>query len=173
MTSAVELVPYSAEWPVRFAEEAALLVAALSTWLVAAPEHIGSTAVPGLAAKPVIDIIAPVLTLAASRPAIAAAQRLGYCYAPYKAHEMHWLCKPSPDLRTHHLHLVEHGSDVWRERLAFRDALRENPKLMQEYEMLKRELAVLHAFDRDAYTEGKSMFVRRAIDARLRRGRAV
>ncbi len=171
MRAPVELVPYRAEWPARFAEEAALLCTALSTWLVAAPEHIGSTAVPGLAAKPVIDIMAPVLTLAASRPAIQAAQRLGYCYAPYKAHEMHWLCKPSPDLRTHHLHLVEHGGDLWRERLAFRDALRERAELMEEYGVLKHELAALHPFDREAYTEGKSTFVRRAIDAHLGTGR--
>ena len=172
MTSVIEVVPYRTEWPARFVEEAALLRAALSTWLVAAPEHIGSTAVPGLAAKPVIDIMIPVRTLAASRPAIEAAQRLGYCYAPYKAEEMHWFCKPSPDLRTHHLHLVEYGGVAWRERLAFRDALRESVDLMEAYRILKLELAALHPFDREAYTEGKSAFVRRAIDARLGAGRA-
>lgn len=68
----------------------------LAPWLVGPVEHIGSTAVPGLAAKPVIDIMAGVQARETSRPAIAAATELGYGYWPYQADVEHWFCKPSP-----------------------------------------------------------------------------
>ena len=78
MTDAlVEIVPYQSEWPLMFERERYLVMQALSLWLVGEPEHIGSTAVPGLATKPVIDIMAPVQSLAASVPAIAVAEGIG------------------------------------------------------------------------------------------------
>lgn len=72
--------------------------------------HIGSTAIPGLAAKPVIDVKAPVTTLEHSRPALAVLPSLGYVDYPDRPDVMHRLCKPSPQVRTHHLHLVPNGS---------------------------------------------------------------
>lgn len=96
----------------------------LAPWLVGPIEHVGSTAVPGLQAKPVIDIMAAIGDLAASRPAIEALKPHRYGYFDYKADEMHWFCKPSDAERTHHLHLVPFGSSLWRARLAFRDRLR-------------------------------------------------
>jgi len=161
----VEIIPYDSGWPDRFAAEQVLLDAALAPWLVAAIEHIGSTAVPHLAAKPVIDIMAPVRDLASSLPAIAAAARAGYAYFPYRADVMHWFCKPSPQRRTHHLHLVPYGSVLWHERLAFRDALRTDPALAAEYAALKRHLAHVHRDDREAYTEAKGPFVMRVLSA--------
>jgi GrpB-like predicted nucleotidyltransferase (UPF0157 family) len=137
----------------------------LAQWLVGAPEHIGSTAVPGLAAKPVIDIMAPVASPAASLDAVAIAAHIGYVHFPYKPDLMHWFCKPSPDHRTHHLHLVPLGSVVWRERLAFRDALRANASLRAEYEALKLHLAAQRRNDREAYTEAKSSFNSRVVQA--------
>lgn len=80
----IEIAPYSAAWSAMFAAESALLAAALAPWLAGTIEHIGSTAVPGLAAKPVIDIMAPVEGLAESQAAIPAAESLGYVYFPYK-----------------------------------------------------------------------------------------
>lgn len=80
----VEIVPYDPSWPMRFHEEMQVLRRALAIWLAGPIEHIGSTAIPGLAAKPVIDIMAGVHTLEESRPAIAASTELGYCYAPYQ-----------------------------------------------------------------------------------------
>jgi GrpB-like predicted nucleotidyltransferase (UPF0157 family) len=154
----IEIVPY-AHWPAQFASEAVQLQTMLGQWLVAPPEHIGSTAVPGLAAKPIIDIMAPVATLHGSLDAIEAAQRLGYCYFPYKTEQMHWFCKPSPAHRTHHLHLVPHNSRLWSERIAFRDALRASAALAAQYAALKNDLAVRYRCDREAYTEGKSAFV--------------
>jgi len=155
----IEIVPYSGGWPRQFAQEARLLQAALARWLVADIEHVGSTAVPGLAAKPVIDIMAPVQDLETAKAAIEAACQLGYHYYPHQPAQMHWFCKPSPALRTHHLNLIPWRSALWQERLAFRDALRNNAALAAEYEQLKSALATLHRHDRDAYTEAKSPFV--------------
>ncbi len=131
----VEIVSYDSSWPQRFEQEATLLRDVLQPWLAGPIEHIGSTAVPGLAAKPVVDIMAGVESLDASRPAIAALERAGYCYAPYRADTEHWFCKPSPQFRTHHLHLMAMGSDRWMAAIAFRDYLRAHPEIAAEYEI--------------------------------------
>jgi GrpB-like predicted nucleotidyltransferase (UPF0157 family) len=155
----IEVLLYSESWPVLFKAEAALLQTALEPWLVAQIEHVGSTAVPGLGAKPIIDIMAPVQDLEASRQAIEAAQSVGYCYYPYKPDQMHWFCKPTPAARTHHLHLIPWESRLWQERLAFRDALRKSPALAQHYGNLKLGLAAQYPLDREAYTEAKAPFI--------------
>ena len=118
---------------------------------------------PGLCAKPIIDIMAAVGGLDQSRDAIPAAEQIGYCYAPYRQGVMHWFCKPSPSLRTHHLHLVPYASDLWKERIAFRDKLRESKPLAEEYAELKRHLAEVHATDREAYTDAKTPFIKRVV----------
>ena len=155
----IELVEYDPQWPQQFLHERDILCNALADWLVGLPEHIGSTAIPGLAAKPVIDIMAPVQSLEAAAAAIESAKRIGYLHFPYKPDVMHWFCKPSPDVRTHHLHLVPMGSRLWTERLAFRDALRASGELSSRYAQLKRTLAVQYRNDREAYTEAKTPFI--------------
>ena len=159
----IELETYNSQWPSLFEQEAASLTELLNPWLVGSIEHVGSTAVPGLPAKPVIDIMAPVLSLQQAHPAINALPALGYCYFPYKAEVMHWFCKPSPAHRTHHLHLVAAGSGTWLERIAFRNALRGSAQLAAEYLSLKQRLASDHARDREAYTEGKSLFIQSVV----------
>jgi len=157
--SQIEIVPYKLEWPAQFELERNALQALLAPWLAGDIEHIGSTSVVGLAAKPVIDIMAPVASLRDSEAAIEAVAQLGYLHHPYRAEVMHWFCKPSPTVRTHHLHLVPVGSPLWLERLAFRDALRADGLLAHEYENLKRQLATQFPGDREAYTEAKTPFV--------------
>lgn len=157
--AAIEIVDYDAQWPALFKAEQRLLQDALAPWLAGPVEHIGSTAVPGLPAKPVIDIMAPVRSLAESGQAIPAASPLGYLHYPYKPEQMHWFCKPGPAHRTHHLHLVPWGSALWRERLAFRDALRGDAGLAARYAALKRQLAQRYRHDRDGYTEAKAPFI--------------
>jgi GrpB-like predicted nucleotidyltransferase (UPF0157 family) len=157
--AAIDLVPYDPRWPARFEAERTLLADALQPWLMGPIEHIGSTAVPGLAAKPVIDILVPVASLAGSLGVIDALRPLAYLHHPYKAQEMHWFCKPSPALRTHHLHVVELGGDAWQQRLALRDALRQDAALAARYAQLKQSLAALHRLDRDAYTQAKAPFI--------------
>ena len=155
----VEVVAYNPAWPSKFEEERAVLEGLLARWIVAGIEHVGSTAVPGLAAKPVIDIMVPVESLEASRGSIEAASRAGYVYWPYKADVMHWFCKPSAAHRTHHLHVVPFESPLWFDRLRFRDALRSDARLAERYAELKLRLARRYRHDREAYTEGKAGFV--------------
>ena len=164
----IYLVPYDPSWPRRFEEERVRLAGTLSLWLTGPIEHIGSTAVPGLTAKPVIDIMAGVRDLPSSLDARDALAALDYMYFPYRPDVMHWFCKPSPSRRTHHLHLVPVESVLWAERLTFRDFLRSSPAAAAEYAVLKGSLAAQYPFDREAYTDAKGAFV----DSILERARS-
>jgi GrpB-like predicted nucleotidyltransferase (UPF0157 family) len=166
----IEIVRYDRRWPALFNEERQRLQPALAPWLAGSIEHIGSTAVPGMAAKPVIDIMAGVSSLGSSRQAIEAATMLGYCYFPYRPDVEHWFCKPSPAHRTHHLHLVTVGSPHWIRRIAFREYLRAHGRVAADYETLKRELASRFRFDREAYTDAKSPFIDAITDEALAGG---
>jgi GrpB-like predicted nucleotidyltransferase (UPF0157 family)/ribosomal protein S18 acetylase RimI-like enzyme len=157
----VRIVAYDQGWPERFEQERTLLSAALGDAVVGGIHHVGSTSVPGLASKPVIDILVGVRGLQESRSCFERLGALGYLYAPYRSAEMHWFCKPDPLRRTHHLHLVPIDSARFRDELAFRDRLRADGALAREYEALKHELAARHREDREAYTQAKSEFVRR------------
>ncbi|WP_439886309.1 GrpB family protein [Pseudomonas sp. MBLB4123] len=165
----IEITAYDPAWPRIFAEEQTLLAEALKPWLVGPIEHVGSTSVPGLVAKPIIDIAAPVRSLAESRGAIEALRHLLYQHYPYKPEDMHWFCKPSPTFRTHHLHILVYNSPTWLDRLAFRDTLRSNPELAAQYAALKLQLAVQHRTDREAYTAAKAPFIQ-AVLTLCRRG---
>ena len=163
MTESVTIVAYDPRWPERFEAERALLDEAIGHWIVGGIHHVGSTAVPGLAAKPVIDILAGVSDLASSRPCFGPVENLDYLYAPYRPDEMHWFCKPDPERRTHHLHLVPAGSGRFAEEIAFRDLLRSDRSLATAYADLKHELARRLGHDREAYTEAKALFIAEAL----------
>lgn len=167
----IEIAEYDPGWVEAFQLERQVLSETLSAWLVGLPEHIGSTAVPGLAAKPIIDIMAPVRSLEDSQAAIVAAGSVGYAYFPYRSEVMHWFCKPSPSVRTHHLHLVPTGSRLWNERLAFRDALRADENLRTEYRNLKLALAARYRQNREDYTDAKTPFIHQVLE-RVARGGA-
>jgi GrpB-like predicted nucleotidyltransferase (UPF0157 family) len=155
----IELVPYDRRWPGRFEQERSALQGAIAEWVTGGIHHVGSTAVPGLDAKPIIDILVGVESLVASRPCFEALRRLAYLYAPYRAEEMHWFCKPSPSRRTHHLHLVPTGSGRFRDELDFRDRLRDEPAVAKAYAAIKHQLAVEFKHDREAYTAAKASFI--------------
>jgi GrpB-like predicted nucleotidyltransferase (UPF0157 family) len=156
----VHVAAYDPGWPRRFEAEQAILEQVLAPWLFGGIHHIGSTAVPGLAAKPVLDMIAGVRDLDQATAAISVLSRLSYAHAPHRPRAL-WFHKPASagaaEL-THHLHLTEPGSDLWRERLAFRDALRADPVLASQYQELKMRLAD-SAGDIAIYTAGKRAFV--------------
>ena len=118
-----------------------MLEAAIGTWIVDGVHHVGSTSVPGLDAKPIIDILVGVEDLESSRACFGALADLRYSYAPYRAEQMHWFCKPDPNRRTHHLHLVPVASRRYRDELAFRDRLRASPETAAAYAELKHRLA--------------------------------
>jgi GrpB-like predicted nucleotidyltransferase (UPF0157 family) len=147
--------------------EKARLVVVLAPWLVDGVEHVGSTAVPGLAAKPIIDLMASVCDLDAV--VLQAGQSLaadGWCYVPPELDSggswRRFFVKPdeSGQHRYAHLHLIQVGHPRWAEQIAFRDALRRDDELARRYGELKRRLATEHAEDREAYTDAKGEFVR-------------
>ena len=156
---------YDPDWPRLFAAERGALERVLIPWLERGIHHVGSTAVPGLAAKPIIDMIAGVRDLGAARAAFEPLRALGYRYHEHRP-EAHAFSKPESAVdwweQTHHLHLTKPGSDLWRERLAFRDALRADPALAAEYEEWKLSHAVTTA-KANAYTGGKRAFVARVL----------
>jgi GrpB-like predicted nucleotidyltransferase (UPF0157 family) len=156
----IQLAPADPEWPIRFEREREALEAAIGEWVEGGVHHVGSTAVPGLEAKPIIDILVGVADLEVARSCFGPLADLGYLYAPYLPAEMHWFCKPDPARRTHHLHLVPVGSRRYRDELAFRDLLRADPQLAADYAALKRSLAERHRDDREAYTDAKGAFIR-------------
>ncbi|MEZ5987792.1 MAG: GrpB family protein [Planctomycetota bacterium] len=158
-------------WPAAFAEEEERLRAWLPADLVGRIEHFGSTAVPGLAAKPIIDVLVEVGDLGATRDRIAPlleARGYEYLWRPTRGDDGEpfyaWFIRRDPvsGRRTHHLHVVEPGMTEHWDRLRFRDALRADPGLARDYEALKRRLAADHPRDRVAYTEGKAAFIERA-----------
>jgi GrpB-like predicted nucleotidyltransferase (UPF0157 family) len=155
----VTLVPHDPAWAARFAAEAADIQRIIGPWITGGIHHVGSTAVPGLDAKPVIDIAVGVESLEASLPCIELLGRIGYVYAPYRADVMHWFCKPDPSRRTHHLHLIPTGSERLEDEIAFRDYLRAHPGVAAEYGALKQRLASEHTDDREAYTQAKAGFI--------------
>lgn len=106
----VRLVPHDPAWAARFSEEADLLQATIGPWVTGGIHHVGSTAIPGLDAKPIIDTAVGVESLEASRPCIGLLSKIEYLYSPYLEEVMHWFCKPDPAKRTHHLHLILTGS---------------------------------------------------------------
>lgn len=163
----VHLADPDPTWPTAFRTEAAALESTIGSYVTGGVHHVGSTAVPGLSAKPVIDVLVGVASLEASRPCLELLEPLQYVHSPYRAEVMHWFCKPHPSRRTHHLHLVPTGSARYVEELAFRDYLRAHPDSARDYEALKRELAVRFRHDREGYTEGKAPFVRELTDRAL------
>jgi GrpB-like predicted nucleotidyltransferase (UPF0157 family) len=163
----IGIAPYDPGWVASFEGERADLEEAIGTWVTGGIHHVGSTAVPGLAAKPIVDILVGVEDLESSRACFEPLANLDYLYAPYLSEEMHWFCKPDPSRRTHHLHLAPTDGPRYADELAFRDRLRADHDVAAEYVALKRSLSARFRDDRDAYTEAKSEFVRGILDAQL------
>ncbi len=159
----IKLSEYSSEWPSMFQEERNRLLELVGAYNFGRIEHVGSTAIEGLIAKPVIDIMFGIKSLEDARPAIEVLVKNGYCYFPYKGDVMHWFCKPSDEVRTHHLHLVPFQSPLWSERIKFRNALRESSELADQYAQLKIGLAKRYKKDREKYTSEKWSFIKRVL----------
>ena len=158
----IEIVDHDPRWPSDYDRERRRLEPVLAAWLVAPINHIGSTAVPGLPAKPIIDMLAVVEDRDTFGNAIGLVRELGWVHAPEPGDEAHrkWsLCFPSVAHRTHHLHVVEHRSPDWPRWLAFRDHLRINPEVAAEYTRIKRHLVEQDAEDRVRYRSQKAPFI--------------
>jgi GrpB-like predicted nucleotidyltransferase (UPF0157 family) len=116
---------------------------------------------------PIVDIVAPVRSLAEAQDAVPVLERDGWLFwadDPNRSYRL-WFLRPTPAARTHHLYLMQHDHPELRNVLLLRDALRNSPALRQEYAALKDRLAEQHPTDRDAYTDAKSDFVRSVLEA--------
>jgi GrpB-like predicted nucleotidyltransferase (UPF0157 family) len=163
----VALVPYDPRWPEVFEQERLHLLSCLPSDLVKRIEHFGSTAVPGLSAKPIVDILVEVTSLDETKQRIAPileAQGYNYFWRPSWGDDTPpfyaWFIKRDQHgTRTHHLHMVAAEFEHW-DRLLFRDYLIEHPEVTREYGNLKKKLCGAHPSDRVAYTQAKSDFIR-------------
>jgi GrpB-like predicted nucleotidyltransferase (UPF0157 family) len=155
----VKLVPHSPEWKSLFAEEERVLRASIGTFVMDI-QHVGSTAVPGLEAKPIIDIAVAVQRLEDVEKCIEPLECLGYEYRADEGHPRRFVfAKGDPSRRTHYVHMVEWNSDSWKRLLRFRDYLCQHKEAAREYANLKRELARKSQGNRDLYTPGKAEFI--------------
>lgn len=170
-TEPVEVVDYDPAWPARFEEEAARLRALLPGEQLDRIEHIGSTAVPGLAAKPIVDVAVEIADLEHVRDEIAP------LLAPH-GYELFWrprrdglpgieyawfIRRDAEGRRTHHVHMIPPGSPDW-DRITFRDWLRSHPETARAYGALKRGAAREHRHDRKVYARAKAAFIRDTLD---------
>jgi GrpB-like predicted nucleotidyltransferase (UPF0157 family) len=164
----VAIAPYNPAWPQMFDQEKTHLLACLPRELIRRIEHFGSTAIPNLSAKPIIDMLVEVTSLEETKRLIVPVlEAQGYDYfwrlswgddmPPFYA----WFIKrDAHGTRTHHIHTVEQHFEHW-DRLLFRDYLRERPELAEAYQALKYRLAQEYPKDRVAYTQGKTEFIAR------------
>lgn len=167
----VVIVPYDPRWPEWFEQEKQHLLSCLPHELIRRIEHFGSTAVPGLAAKPVVDMLVEVTSLEQTRRRIAPlleSQGYDYFWRPTWGDDIPpfyaWFIKRNKrGQRTHHIHMVEADFEHW-ERLRFRDYLIKHPRVADEYGRLKLDLAAKHRHDRVAYTKAKTEFIQTVIE---------
>lgn len=162
----VSIVSYDPRWPALFEEEKKNLLSCLPRELIGRVEHFGSTAIPGMAAKPIVDILVEVTSLEDTKAKIVPIlEARGYEYFWRPSHGDNippfyaWFIKRNPSgIRTHHIHMVEKDFEQW-DRLLFRDYLIEHADVAAEYQSLKLDLATMYPNDRVAYTDGKTEFV--------------
>lgn len=159
----VVVVDYQSNWPLLYEQEKERLLDTIGSDIVDI-EHIGSTSVPRLAAKPIIDMVASLRHFPPSASLISALEELSYIYhGELGVPGRHFFRRGMPP--THHLHLVEPNSEVWKKQLLFRDFLRTHPEAAQRYDTLKRELAVQYRCDRQAYVNAKAPLIAELIAA--------
>lgn len=172
--SRIVISEYSKDWPAAFTREHDLLVQAFDPIAVTVA-HIGSTAVPGLVAKPVIDILLGAASLAAIESRIGQLDAIGYGYITKYERDIplrrYFVKNCAPTCRVH-LHAVQRGSRVWNDHLAFRDILRSDSAVRSQYEALKVGLADEFAQDKAAYTAAKDPFIKAALAGRVASGNA-
>jgi len=165
-TEPVLIVDHDQGWALQAAQERQRLLNLLGPWLVDDIHHVGSTAIPGLPAKPIIDLMAGVGCLDDAPVMARVLAPHDWHLVPSELDARPWrrlLVKVAAGRRVAHLHLLEPGTTRWAEQLRFRDRLRARPALAAEYAELKRRLAREHTGDREAYGEGKAAFVRRVL----------
>ncbi len=173
MAYPVIIVEYNPRWPALYEEEKERILGLIGHRVVTI-EHVGSTAVTGLGAKPIIDITIALRRLADAEECIDPLTSIGYEYKPpdrVGIPERRFFDKKPSGASTYHIHMVELTSDFWERHLLFRDFLRSHPEVAGQYCRLKKELAAKYGSDRDGYTEAKTPFIESVVvRARVERG---
>ncbi len=156
----VRLIPYQSDWAELFQQEALALRRAIGDQTVRI-EHVGSTAIPGLDAKPILDIVVAVRDMADATAFEESLLPLGYVHKAEndRPGRLYFVKRTADNRSTHHLNITELGTECWFTHVAFRDYLRSHPKARDGYQGLKRELASRHQHDRAAYQDGKAEFI--------------
>lgn len=157
----LELHPYSEEWPHYFSQEKARIEAAIGNDVLDI-QHVGSTSVPGLMAKPIIDIGIAVEDFTEAHRCVEPMERIGYIYRGENGIPRRHYFKLG-DPTTHHVHMNEISSDDWKGQISFRDALRNSAELAEAYAQLKQELAASNAGARMAYSDSKTGFITKVL----------
>lgn len=158
------IVAYNPRWPMMYEEERRTILRAIGSEVIAI-EHVGSTAVPGLAAKPVLDILVGIRRLSGAPTCVAPLKEIGYEYVPEledRFPDRRFFDKGPPGRRTAHIHMVEFGGPFWMRHVLFRDYLRGHPEQAVAYGDLKTGLAARFGADREGYTEAKTGFIHAA-----------
>lgn len=161
----VEIVPHDDAWAEKFEVEKASIQDAFREIAVEV-HHIGSTPVPGLVAKPIIDIMIAVDSLEDRPTILQSLSSIGYTYVPYEGDAERLYCRKGTP-RMYHAHVVRRNSWTYWRHLLFRDALISDPRLRADYERLKLELAARFRDDREAYTDAKGEFIEAAVSNRV------
>ncbi len=160
----VKLENYNEKWKDIFAEESKLISSKINKFLIDI-QHTGSTAIPGIAAKPIIDIAVAIDSLSNIDEITQILHELGYQYRGEQGIPgRHLFAKGDEENRTHYLHIMEKSHHEWKNSILFRDYLKSNSKVAKEYDNLKRKLAKKYESDRGKYTEGKSKFIQKIIE---------
>ena len=160
----VQLVPHNPLWLVYFDEESRRLYATLGAY-IREVRHIGSTAIPGIYAKPILDIMVGLVSIDNVHSCEPLLAELGYRYEGEQAISgWHFFRKKTGDLTTHHLHLVEWNGAYWLDHILFQEYLLRHPEVAEAYERLKLTLGKRHADDREAYTRDKTDFINKVTE---------
>ena len=160
MSDQIVISEYDPRWPAIYEDEVARILAVTGD-AITAVEHVGSTSVPGLGAKPIIDIMAAVGQIDEAKKLLEPLSALGYTYLP-EYEEMipeRRFFRRGLESTSHHLHIVEATTDFWIDHLLFRDYLRSHRETAVEYEEIKRALAARLGDDRAAFTTAKTSFI--------------
>lgn len=168
-TETIEIVDADPDWEAQGQRLCDTLQALLAPWLVGRIEHVGSTAIPGLPAKPIIDLQAAVAHLDASDSMAAVLSKHDWHYVTPDLDRRPWrrfFVKINEGHRSAHLHIMTTDSARWHQQIAFRDALRADPSTTANYAALKRALAAEHGDDREAYSAAKYSFIQAVLNAR-------
>jgi GrpB-like predicted nucleotidyltransferase (UPF0157 family) len=160
LPGAVIIVDYDPQWPALYEKEKELICKVLEH-RICAFEHVGSTAVANLGGKNIIDIMTGVNSIGEANQCISPLENIGYKDVTPQPDNSEWYycLGKGPHSVGYHLHIVKFNSEHWKKHIVFRDFLRKNPQVAQDYFKLKKRLAIEYGTDRLGYTEAKSAFI--------------